>query len=208
LKLVGRALHQGQPRAGVIVRLSGNLGKEKNRFFAVNETKTDVEGRCRLAGLEAGDGYQIQFVDPDGMADPAWGIKSGTVPEGRNEVRLPDVQLISYGQTLRGVVVDPQGKPVAGISVSARLRNGRYLSARRSSSPWTTTDEQGRFELRQLPDQPLELVAFRRTPGGRRIRYPSVVRPAMNEQTVRIVFDSSLGKEVEDLDKPKRPEGM
>ena len=58
----------------------------------------------------------------------------------RAEVRLPDVRLVTRGQTLRGVVVDPQGKPVAGVTVSARLAGGRTLTRPRTGPPpWTQT---------------------------------------------------------------------
>jgi hypothetical protein len=128
------------------------------------------------------------------------------VRPGTGEVKLPDVRLMTRGQTLRGVVVDPQGQPVAGVTVSARLGNGQGLSRPQTGPPpWTETDGRGRFELRQLPDQPLELMIYRRGAGGTRIRYPVVVRPAVNAQDVRAVFDPTLGSEIEDLDAPKRP---
>jgi beta-lactamase regulating signal transducer with metallopeptidase domain/protocatechuate 3,4-dioxygenase beta subunit len=208
--LTGRAVHQGRPRAGVVLKLFVNRGGEGNRFFVSGESTTDAEGNFRVSGLEAGDRYYFEVTDPAGMADPDWAYQTGrmqTVPDGRAEVRLPDVRLATRGQTLRGVVVDPRGKPVAGVRVSARLGDGRPLSRPRTGPPpWTTTDEQGRFELRQLPDQPIELMTYRANPGGGIIHYPSIVRPAANQQDVRILFAPTLGEGVEDLDAPKRPD--
>ncbi|HEY1379398.1 MAG TPA: carboxypeptidase regulatory-like domain-containing protein, partial [Gemmataceae bacterium] len=210
--LSGRVLHDGKPRAGVVMKLvrSIPLGDGRSaRSSECGECTTDVDGRYRVGGLKAGDRYFFMIEDPAGMADPGWHYQSPyiqTLRPGADEVKLPDVKLMSRAQTLRGVVVDPQGKPVAGLTVSARLGNGQSLSRPQTGPPpWTETDERGRFELRQLPDQPLELMIYRRSPGGTRIRYPAVVRPAVNAQDIRAVFDPTLGGEVEDLDAPEKP---
>lgn len=121
--------------------------------------------------------------------------------EERPEIRLPDCRIVSHGQTLRGVVVDPQGKPVPGITVSANIAGGDTLARPPDlPKPWTDTDELGRFELRQLPDQPIELMAYRPNKAGGRIRYPSKVRPRMNQTDIRIILDPKLLQDVEDLD--------
>jgi hypothetical protein len=190
------------------MRLHRTIGPQKNRFFPFSETRTDAEGRYRMAGLGADDRYYFEIVDPDGMAAPDWQHQSPymqTVPKGQSEVRLPDVLLVTHGQSLRGVVIDPRGKPVAGLDVSARLAAGGLIPRPVSGPPpWTKTDEQGRFELRQLPDEPIELMAYRGNPKGGQIRYPSVVRPTKNQRTIRIIFDPTLDESLEDLDAPKK----
>jgi protocatechuate 3,4-dioxygenase beta subunit len=207
--LTGRVLFQGQPRAGVVLKLSRTLGEVKNRFYFLGQVRTDAQGRYRVHGLAAGDRYHFEVVDADGLADPDWHHQSPylqTVREGLAEVALPDLKLKTRGQSLRGVVVDPQGKPVAGVSVSARLGSGRSLSRPASGPPpWTTTDDQGRFALHQLPDEPIELMAYHNDGRGGRVLYPSISRPKMNQQDIRIVFDPSLSEPIEDLDAPKKP---
>jgi protocatechuate 3,4-dioxygenase beta subunit len=207
--VTGRVLYKGQPRAGVVMKLFHTYGQEARRSYSMSmESLTDANGSYRFAGLEMGDQYHLEMVDPDGMTAADWPDRGRvkTVGEGRAEIRVPDAHLLTHGQTLRGVVVDPQGKPVAGIAVHAGLGPGRGFARPRSGpAPWTESDEKGRFELRQLPDVPIQLTAFRRTPQGERIRYPSVVRPALNQQDIRIVLDPSLGEGIEDLDAPKRP---
>jgi hypothetical protein len=49
-------------------------------------------------------------------------------------------------------------------------------------------------------------MVYKPGPGGTRIRYPAHARPALNDRAIRIVFDPSLGEEIEDLDKPRRPD--
>jgi hypothetical protein len=126
--------------------------------------------------------------------------------DDKREIELPDVNLVSRGQLLRGMVVDPQGRPVSGITVSASLADGRMLSRPPTGPvPWTSTGEDGRFELSQLPEEPIELMAYRAKPEGGRIRFPAKARPTLNQQDVRIVFDPRLTDEIEDLDTPKKP---
>jgi protocatechuate 3,4-dioxygenase beta subunit len=226
VSVTGRVLHKDQPRPGVVLELF-RMRREgvDNRRVSMGEGTTDAQGRYRIGGLEAGDRYSLEVVDSEGMMDPGWG-RVGTVPAGKPEITLPDVHLVTCGQSLRGIVVDPQGKPVKGSRVVAKMLNGRFLSGPRQPSrprPWTETDDQGRFELRQLPDQPLELMATQPNPLAARregppprppfpqrgvpIRHPAYVRPSMNQQDIRIVLDPTLDRDIEDLDAPKRPSG-
>src|SRR5205085_5408022 len=127
-----------------------------------------------------------------------------SVPTGQREVRLPDLHL-SRGQTISGIVVDPKGKPLPGIHVGARL-NGQSVARRESHSPpWTETNEQGRFELRELPDEPVELFVYKRKPKDPAIKNSTKVKTAMNQKEVRVLFDPALGEDIEDLDAPKPP---
>ncbi len=116
-------------------------------------------------------------------------------------IELPDAELKSNGQSLAGVVIDPDGNPVEGITVVARLASGMNLSRPRDGPPpWTDTDRHGRFKLTHLPDEPISLMAYKANPAGGRIRYPSHASPEMNAQDIRIVFDPELQAEAEDLD--------
>ncbi len=120
-------------------------------------------------------------------------------------IEFPDAILLSSGQELSGVVVDPDGKPVLGITVSASLASGGRLSSPRprerdSASPWTETDEKGHFHLTNLPDEPISLMACRRNPVGGRVHYPSSLLVELNATDIRIVLDPKLGSDIEDLD--------
>jgi hypothetical protein len=50
-------------------------------------------------------------------------------------------------------------------------------------------------------------MAFRANPKGGPIRHPARVSPEIGRQNIRMVYDPTVGDEVEDLDKPKRPGG-
>jgi protocatechuate 3,4-dioxygenase beta subunit len=207
--LFGRVMYQGKPRAGVRMNLSRSIGDKKNRYFPWTQIVTDADGKYRAAGLAPGDAYAFEVRDPEGLLALDWHHQMPYVqhvPEERPQIELPDVQLVSRRQSLRGVVVDPQGKPVPGVSVSASMTDGRRLSRPPTGPvPWTETDQDGRFELSQLPDEPIELMAYRANPKGGPIRFPAKMRPTLNQQDVRIVLDPSLTSEVEDLDRPKEP---
>jgi len=207
--LSGRVTYAGKPRAGVRMKLRRTLGDNKNRYYDWGEVVTGADGKYRVNGLSAGDGYMFEVHDPNGFLSPDWHHQSPYVqhiPAGKREIELPDVNLVSRGQSLRGVVVDPQGRPVSGITVSASLADGRMLSRPPTGPvPWTSTGGDGRFELSQLPDEPIKLMAYRANAQGGRIRFPAKALPALNQQDVRIVLDPRLTDEVEDLDAPKRP---
>lgn len=98
-------------------------------------------------------------------------------------------------------MVDPDGKPVEGATVSAQLREGSVFLPRLLMSappPWTETDQEGRFKLQQLPDEPLAIMAYiRRSKEGGPIRFPANVNAEMNQQDIRIVLDPSLVEEEE-----------
>jgi hypothetical protein len=207
--LHGRVLYGGKPRVGVRMKLQRTLGDNKNRYYPWGEVVTDADGRYRIGGLTAGDGYMFEIYDDEGLLSPDWHHQSPyiqRIPADKPEIELPDVLLVSRGQSLGGMVVDPQGRPVSGITVSASLADGRMLSRPPTGPvPWTKTDEDGRFELSQLPDELIELIAYRANPQGGRIRFPAKARPTLNQQDVRIVLDPKLTDEIEDLDATSRP---
>lgn len=207
--LVGRVVRGGEPQSGIRVRLRrappAQSGQRGTRFRLYGETTTDGQGRYRLSGLRNGDRYRLE-VEPLPDAEVRdWTYQSPyshTVDVERDAtIELPDAVLKDNGQSLAGIVVDPDGRPVGGISVSARLASGAGLSRPQSGPPpWTETDENGRFRLTHLPEEPISLMAYKANPAGGRIRYPSHASPDINDQDVRIILDPKLQSEIEDLD--------
>lgn len=174
------------------------------RIQKVASIETDADGRYRLSGLKAGDSYQIGVKPPFPAADPAWRHQLPWIPKlpdnAKGDVALPDMTLRRLNQSLAGRVIDPNGKPVEGAQVSAMLRDGHTSIARMSMSgppPWTETDQEGRFKLQQLPDEPLALMAYIKSKAGGQIRFPAKVNVELNQQDIRIVLDPSLVDEEE-----------
>ena len=223
--VTGRVLFNGKPRAGVVMKLNHTIGKalpvepipgqqgailDPNHLFPAGEVTTDIEGRYRIGGLTAGELFLFEVADPDKLRDDNWPYQDDgarhwnqTVPD-KAEFQLPDVNLISTRQILRGMVVDLKGKPLAGINVSASLAGGGDVARPKSGPPpWIETDGQGRFALSQLPEMPIELMAYKNNPGDTEIKYITRIRPKLNQQDIRIVMDPSLHEKIESLDEPK-----
>lgn len=207
--LTGRVLSGGKPLADVQLTLKRGeeiktIGRGGMRMREIANATTDADGRYRLSGLKAGDSYQITMSPPFVAADPAWQHQMPWIPklsdDAADEFVLPDVNLRKLTQKLAGRVVDLDGKPVSGATVSAMLRDGRESIPRTHISappPWTKTDEEGRFKLQQLPDEPLALMAYIPPKGGGVIRFPAKVNVELNQQDIRIVLDPSLVEEEE-----------
>ena len=89
---------------------------------------------------------------------------------------------------MKGIVVDPRGKPLAGVSVSHE-RNGRTLSLYApSGGVWfQDTDEAGRFHLTSLPRGPIRLMVYRNPPvADRQIKGIKYVDVTPGQAEVRI----------------------
>lgn len=207
--VVGRVVRGGKPVAGVEVRLRRAGPRQPDergtRYDLWGETETDEEGMYKLGGLHKGDRYQLE-IEPQADAEVRdWVYQSPYFHtmelEDGSRLELPDAELKSHGQTLAGVVVDLDGNPVEGVTVSTHMASGRSLSRpQRGPPPWTKTDAQGRFRLSQLPEEPLSLMTYQANQAGGSIRYPSHTNPKMNQQDIRIVFDPALRELPDDLD--------
>jgi hypothetical protein len=111
-------------------------------------------------------------------------------------VRLKDFRLPAVDQEVSGVVVDPRGKPLAGIMVSyERNDENRALYAPRGGTWFQDTDEAGRFHLTNLPRRPIRLMVYRnpKTPFSqiKGIKYAEA-RPGQTD--VRIVMPDANGR--------------
>jgi hypothetical protein len=208
--LTGRVLLSGEPLAAVPVILNRGVPvfgaspePTGTRYIQVTETTTGANGKYYLTGLKAGDGYQIEIRPPFPAADPTWRHQSPYIQnlpdDAKSEVVLPDAKLLKLTQSIAGVVVDPDGEPVEGATVTVQLRSGQHLARMTQSGPppWTKSDHQGRFQLKELPDEPLSVMAYFANPKGGRIRFPAKLNIDINQQDIRIVLDPSLREEEE-----------
>ena len=203
--LTGRVTKNGQPVAGVKMELSRSMPGEQNRSKPFTVVMTDLDGRYTVGGLEPGDRYSFKIITRDGSSAPNWRHQSRhvqTIADDHVGIReLPDAILVSNNQSLSGLVVDPDGNPVAGISVNARLKNLGTIPRLDNAAPtWTETDANGAFRFEQLPDETIELIAYKEDPATNRILYPAHISTDRNQTNLRIVVDPTLAIPVEDLD--------
>lgn len=170
------------------------LDDDRATYRVLATVVTDDDGRYELSGLRAGDEYMIHVFPPVPAVDPAMEGIQRLASDAKGTVELPDVRLLRTTQSLAGIVVDPDGNPVAGATVSARSKGGRSLSRPRTGPPpWTETDADGKFRLTQLPDEPLSLMAYIRPKGAdQSIRFPARVECSLNQQDIRILLDPTL----------------
>ncbi|HEX5447510.1 MAG TPA: carboxypeptidase-like regulatory domain-containing protein, partial [Pirellulales bacterium] len=199
--LAGRVLLAGRPQPRVRLTL---FRHEQRGHRELHAAATDADGRYRLSGLQPGDEYSIEVDPPFPALDASWRHQWPRIvklPEtAADEVMLPEMNLLALTQSLSGMVVDPRGKPVVGARVTAmRGKNGGFINYASSSGrrqAFTETDARGRFELQELPDEPLSLVAYMQPKGAdRRIRFDVRVNANSNQKDIRIVLDPSLTKE-------------
>jgi len=128
-----------------VVRASVQLYSEERgrRYQAVS----DPGGRFLLAGVEESDDYRLWVHPARGYRDH---IRDGVEVRGQGPVL--DVKLESLGTaTLRGSMVDPEGRPVPGFTLWLRTAYGA------SGSTAVTGDAQGRFATGDLPEGPVAL---------------------------------------------------
>jgi beta-lactamase regulating signal transducer with metallopeptidase domain len=202
--LVGQVLLSGQPIAGVPLlmerrtpyfRPDGTIDRSLGKTHPGDEQVTDAEGRYRLKGLKAGDEYTIYIRPKFGAVDLEWPHYRGTVPvDAEEDVELAEVKLEPLSQSIGGLVIDPDGKPVPGAKVLAQLRGRQRLLydwTRPESSPSATSDAEGRFQIKELPERDLSIYAYLEDKSGSS-RFPVQFDIERNRQDIRIVLDPSL----------------
>ena len=201
--ITGLVTQDGNPISGIKVKLLKTPEGKPNQLHAI--VTTDDQGRYTIPGMHPGERYRLEIQPEGNWMVRNWQYQSpyvNAVTGGEGEtIELPDAEMVSNTQVLTGLVIDPQGKPVSGISVAANLASGGMLSQASSwPPPWTETDSQGRFSLTKLPEEIIELMAYKRNPVGGRILHPCKLKVELNQKEIRIVFDPKLGSGIEDLD--------
>ncbi len=149
----------GAPIRGARVRANVELrSAQRGRQRQSLETRTDAEGRYRIAGLAVGR----VVVDAD-TRDHQGASRAFELRETIGERELDLVLAPSI--TLAGIVRDTEGHPVAEAEVHfGRLRNGAVQFHGRA-----TTDADGRFEIRDQPLLDAAMLVARKdgfAPGG------------------------------------------
>ncbi|HEX5715403.1 MAG TPA: carboxypeptidase-like regulatory domain-containing protein [Thermoanaerobaculia bacterium] len=159
---------ESPPPAGPLV-LSGQVVDEKGRKPVPGAlvwasaapgafVRTDAEGRFQVTAPGS------RRFDLEVLA-PGYLLKRVLVTRTQLASRKIGTLALARAGRLRGKVVDPQGRPLAGAAVVAVAQGALGQRAFSPTDPVTdraATDSQGRFELRRLrPAQGYEVRAFR-----------------------------------------------
>lgn len=108
---------------------------------------TGTDGTCTLAGLPSRTALILEFGEPDGVLRRA-GEKLLLQPGERRELTL----VFGSGCAIRGLALDPEGRPVSGLSIwlSSSSVFERYFAVPDESSR-TESDARGRFVFESVP---------------------------------------------------------
>jgi hypothetical protein len=108
------------------------------------------------------------------------------------DTEVDSFSLKQLNNSVAGVVVDPDGNPVEGVSVRTQITSGRAILIAFSQQP---TGKDGRFTIRGLPNVPLTLMAhIEPLPDAkdRKVHFPAHVEAQPGQTDVRIVLDPKL----------------
>lgn len=117
--------------------------------------ETDADGAYRISGIPEMGGLDLAVVAQDGG-----GVRAS---ERLDPADGPDLRcdlVLTRGRTVKGTVVDDEGRPLPGYGVAtvvARLRGPRESVTDRVRR-WTHTDERGRFALAGVDPGPVRIA--------------------------------------------------
>ncbi len=171
----------GRPIPGVRV-VAG-----RDRFAsntAIPEALTDDEGRYRLGSVNPNGELVHAFSDPYAPAMQTVTVAAGRAVEANFE--------LERGADVTGRVVDPAGRPLAGVWLVTDTWNGARMFPRE-----TRTDTNGEFRLPHMPATPVSVDVLKKdyisqrdvlmTGGG---HYELVLQPSV-AHTVRVRLKDS-----------------
>jgi protocatechuate 3,4-dioxygenase beta subunit len=148
--------------------------------FAERPTKTDKHGRFFREYLIPGMPHQAR-VDQEGYSGS---FSNQFLPKGGEKHEVGDLRLVKADQSVAGVVVDPAGRPLAGIRVYATSRGGGLAYV---SSEQIHTDKDGRFKVDNLPRGSVEINA-RSESDAQGISMSNRVNAQAGQTDIRIVM--------------------
>lgn len=151
---------------------------------------TDADGRYALELIEP-EREIVQSVHKDGYEVLGRGFRKFVLQPG-DVLEQPDFTLRALDKAVSGIVVDTDGKPVAGLSIEVLERQtGRSIPLVRGEG--ALSDKQGRFAARHVPDIPLRLRCFYLPEPGAKdltLKILATVDAAPGQTDVRIVIDA------------------
>lgn len=160
----------GTPLEGIRVRIFGSdywpgLRHEYSEYWSdsagTSPITTDAAGHWQVNDFPSNlDVVRISLIRPDGSVQRF--VQQGeTDPREEGEpVNLTDLKanravfVLDSGVDVRGVVVDPEGKPLPGVRIEAGYGTVNIMRA-----GWVRSDSAGRFDLPHRPSRQLILTA-------------------------------------------------
>jgi len=191
-------LRKGASISGTITDETGNpvhrarvtLAKTDGTALFAHQTFSDKNGSFSLTGLPEGT-YKLKVWHKEYLPQDA-GPFTVRPPDEMRDVRI----ILAQGATLKGIVMDSDGNPLAGVTVAAT-----------SSAPYlyrnTVTDKNGRFVIRGLPNTPLTVSAT--ATRGRFLSWVKRnIRPSPDELRITLTKGASLEGDIVADQPPKR----
>ena len=152
----------GQPVAGVPVHLAAEWPGQPGTYTVMDvepakDHRTDADGRYSVSALYP----DLRYCLVAGRTDPYAGRRTEPFDVKAGEPRdAPAVVLTRATGTVGGTVVDPAGKPVAGVTV---WLSGPFDRLHQ------TTDAAGAFRIEAVGDATFELAVHERELGAARV---------------------------------------
>jgi carboxymethylenebutenolidase len=191
--VTGIVLAEGKPLANAQVDLYVEDAKEDENGIIgpLKVTKTNDAGVYRFEAVPLNARVKV-LVERAGYSNN--GSTYRKVLAGK-ETKLPNVVLAPRNSVVAGTIVDPNGKPVANVTVYATEKaTYRSVSYGPDGEP-KPTDADGRFRLEDMPNVVLELTAYIRPKEGQGdggIHFPATATVKPGQTNVRIVLDPKL----------------
>ncbi len=210
--VVNSVTGEGIRRVDVVLRGSGPAVIGSRQEPTTMVTSSDAEGRFRFEG--AAEGMYFIIVGKQGyVADR----RSRYTPRGIRVSAAQDVTGLEYKlqpqAVITGRVVDDEGEPVQGVSVSALQR--RYMNGKRRwmQSSGATTNDLGEFRIFNLPPGKVVVAAMpaRRAMqvagplvstqfGGEDTQFVQTFHPSVFEPDQATVIETKAGQLVSNAD--------
>jgi uncharacterized GH25 family protein len=165
----------GKPIAGATISLSiliGNMGSNVDR----SPIKTDAQGKFEITAIPPDQKYYLT-VTADGYGQ--FQIQPGKIEISASRVEAPPIVLEIADQSIAGLVVDADDKPLAGAQVNTSGTNQPNRNV--------TTDKNGKFEITKVVAGQIELNAWASNPANSQQQYGNA-RANSGDKDIKIVM--------------------